>query len=267
MPIPTDPLAGPQANSGSSTFPLRILVADDASDHQLILKTYLREFPYHLKFVNNGKEAVEEFQSAPYDIVLMDMQMPEMDGLAATKAIRSVEQGLGCEAIPIVALTASSDCADINASLLAGCNTHCCKPLSRAALLQTIQQLCSAEMPVAEPQHAAPAIDPQDSIPIKTPEVLKELAPGYLASRRRELPDLRRLLEASDWDRLRVLGHNMKGTAHAYGFVGLTGIGAAIERAAKASDSDTMAEQLLKLSDYLSRVQIVTAQTAPRSLP
>jgi CheY-like chemotaxis protein len=268
----------PSWDSTPDTEPYRILIAEDAADSQLILRAYLKEFSCDLKMVSNGTQAVDEFRSAPYDMVLMDIQMPEMDGLTATRQIRSIEQECGTGAVPIVALTASSDQEDKEACLRAGCNACCSKPVTRAQLIDIITQYYqrpgrtildeaalnarAQDGPLeANVRQVSPAgiEDPAEPIICTPPAVLKSIAPGYLANRRNELPLLLSFLASSNWDQLRMLGHRMKGSGTPYGCPELTKIGAAIEKAAKIPDADALAAELRKLGDYLSRVRLSVA--------
>jgi HPt (histidine-containing phosphotransfer) domain-containing protein len=85
----------------------------------------------------------------------------------------------------------------------------------------------------------------------------EELVPGYLARQRRDVSGMISLLAASDYDRLEVLGHNMKGSGASYGFAELTRFGAELETAAMEADHDALASKIPQLDDYLSRVQLV----------
>jgi CheY-like chemotaxis protein/anti-sigma regulatory factor (Ser/Thr protein kinase) len=111
---------------------LRLLIADDASDNRLLLRAYLKDKPYAITFVTDGKQAVEAFQSAQFDLILMDMEMPVMSGLAATSAIRTHTA--------IVSLTANALRSDIDASRDAGCDAHLSKPISKQKLLTMIER-------------------------------------------------------------------------------------------------------------------------------
>jgi len=86
----------------------------------------------------NGAVAVEKFKAGRYDLVLMDMQMPVMDGYTATRIIRDWEAEQGRHRTPIIALTAHALVEDVEKSLAAGCDTHLNKPIKRAKLMETI---------------------------------------------------------------------------------------------------------------------------------
>lgn len=117
----------------------RILLAEDIEDNREIVKLFLKSTGYQVTSVENGALAVEHFQSASVDLVLMDIQMPIMDGLTATATIRAWEQQQGRPMTPIIALTANAFQEDITQCLAAGCSAHLAKPIKKHALLSLIQ--------------------------------------------------------------------------------------------------------------------------------
>ena len=119
---------------------LKILLAEDHKNNQLIIQSYLKGTPHQLEIVESGVEAVDKFQSQPFDLVLMDMQMPVMDGYAAAKAIREWERKQGRQQTPIFALTANALIEDVERSLKAGCTAHLTKPIQKAALLKAVAE-------------------------------------------------------------------------------------------------------------------------------
>jgi signal transduction histidine kinase/DNA-binding response OmpR family regulator len=130
--------AGTAGVDAESAQPRRILLVDDNSDNRLLIRSYLKKFPYDVVEAENGRLAVERFQAQPFDIVFMDVQMPEMDGHAATREIRAWERNAGRRPIPIIALTAHASREEAERSLAAGCTTHMTKPVKKAALLEAI---------------------------------------------------------------------------------------------------------------------------------
>ena len=97
----------------------------------------------------------------------------------------------------------------------------------------------------------------KDSIKVIVDKDLESLIPGFLQRRRDDVEKLHGALEAEDFETLRITGHSMKGTGGGYGFDGLSGIGAAIEVGAKAGELQTVREQVITLTDYLDRLQVV----------
>jgi signal transduction histidine kinase/CheY-like chemotaxis protein len=129
----------PHPNAGKVSFSrnhlqsLSILAADDSTDNQLLLKTFLTRLGARVDFASNGHEAVEKAASSAYDIVLMDLQMPVCDGYNATRRLRS----LGFNK-PILALSAHARNEEQEKSLMAGCNGHITKPINMNSLLTAI---------------------------------------------------------------------------------------------------------------------------------
>jgi len=113
---------------------LRVLVAEDSPDNRLLVQLYLEGGPYALTFAEDGRQAVEQAATAAYDVILMDLQMPVMDGLTATRRIRAMERERGERAIPIMALSANARPEDVEGSLEAGCTAHLSKPISKRRL-------------------------------------------------------------------------------------------------------------------------------------
>ncbi|MEQ8639814.1 MAG: PAS domain-containing protein [Alphaproteobacteria bacterium] len=124
------------AESLAITRPLRILVAEDNHVNQAVITTLLHRFNHRTDLVANGKEAVDAVQAQPYDLVLMDVQMPEMDGVQATRAIRNLQAP--ARAVPIIALTASAMKSDRDRCLAAGMDDHIAKPIDLRHLMVAI---------------------------------------------------------------------------------------------------------------------------------
>ncbi len=119
---------------------LRILLAEDSPDNRLLVQSYLKHTPHHLDLADNGAIAVAKFRARGFDLVLMDMQMPVLDGYAATRKIRQWEKEIGRPPTPIIALSAFALQEEIRKSLDAGCTAHLTKPIKKATLLNAIQE-------------------------------------------------------------------------------------------------------------------------------
>ncbi|MBI4970876.1 MAG: response regulator [Candidatus Omnitrophica bacterium] len=120
--------------------PLHILLAEDVQDNQILIQAYLKGTSWRLDFACDGREAVEKIQSDHYDIVLMDIQMPVMDGYAATHAVRNWEKEQGRDSVPIVALTARALKEEVQKSIDAGFTAYITKPIKKQRLLDVIQE-------------------------------------------------------------------------------------------------------------------------------
>lgn len=228
---------------------MKLLIAEDSEDNRFLIGAYLRNRTYELTFVRDGREAVETFASRYFDLVLMDIQMPVMDGLAATSAIRDLERERSATPTPILALTANALVEDTERSQAAGCNGHLSKPISKEKLIAAIESLrVEAPVPVVLPEARNGKRSPYE---ITIPDGFEALSRNYIASRRKEVSRMLEFPSGQGLTELRVFGHNMKGTAVSFGFPELTRLGAAIEEAAKTSDASQLADHLRKVNEYV----------------
>jgi CheY-like chemotaxis protein len=117
----------------------KVLIVEDSLDNQLLAKEFLTKEGAEVEIAGNGLEAVNAVLLASYDLILMDMQMPVMDGYAATAQLRR----LGFHT-PIIALTAHAMKDDLEKCLNAGCDDYLCKPFRRGNLIALIEQHCQS---------------------------------------------------------------------------------------------------------------------------
>ncbi len=118
--------------------PLSILLADDSADNRLLIAAYLKKSRYLLDEVENGQAALDHFMTRAYDVVLMDIQMPVLDGYSAVQMIRQWETASQRRRTPIIALTASALEQDVRRAHEVGCDLHVSKPVKKSTLLQAI---------------------------------------------------------------------------------------------------------------------------------
>jgi signal transduction histidine kinase/ActR/RegA family two-component response regulator len=147
---PTETAAGAGGAARQETAParpLRVLLAEDNATNRYLITAYLRAGGHAVEVVANGTEAVAATAGGRFDVVLMDVQMPEVDGLAATRAIRALPAPAG--AVPIIALTANAMPEDRDACLAAGMTDYLAKPVEVAALNQALARVQPAAPPGA----------------------------------------------------------------------------------------------------------------------
>ena len=135
---PTMPPETMKASSSASTSPFQVLLVEDSPDNQLLIRSYLKKTDYLLDVADHGGIAVEKFKTTHYDLILMDIQMPVMDGYTATMAIRAWERDHDLPPTPIIALTALALREEGTRILEAGCNTHVTKPVKKSTLLEIL---------------------------------------------------------------------------------------------------------------------------------
>ena len=231
---------------------LRILLVEDSPDNRTIAMAYVEDTPYLVDIAENGAIACQMFKAAVYDLVLMDRQMPVMDGLTATRAIRAWEQGNDRAPTPIIALTASALKGDREMCLAAGCTAFLTKPIKQDVLLQAIRDNSRAGAAHEESSWIA-------AIPVNTNHRFADRIPAYLQNCRQNGIAMLEALDRVDFETVKSLGHQMNGSGGMFGFQAITDIGAAIERAAENVDDGTSRKWVGELSIYLDRAQGVTA--------
>ncbi len=244
----------PNAVPRSEVKNAKILVAEDSPDNRFLIQAYLKNAPYKVSMVQDGKAALQSVQQEEFDAVLMDIQMPVLDGLSATRAIREFELEQGRKPVPILAITANTHREDVQATRDAGCTGHLPKPISKAGLLRTLRELLN------------PDLLERSEAPAPIPETLagNSEAPRYLSACRKELPEMVALLAASDFEKISTRGRNMKGAAHSYGFADLTDIGGKLEKSAQQGNAEAIDKQLLRLANYLDSFPNQPAQAPER---
>lgn len=225
--------------------PLRILLAEDSADNRTITVAYLENTPYRIDIAENGAIACAMFKTHAYDLVLMDRQMPVMDGLTATRTIRAWERANGRSPTLIVALTASALKGDREMCLAAGCTAFLTKPIKQEVLLRAIKDLAMS----------APATNDL-AIP-KTPRQSQQStapAEAFLGNTRRSIAVMRQAVADGDFATVASLGHGLHGAGGMFGFPGITDIGARIEHDADARDAVASSQSIGDLVVFLDGI-------------
>ncbi|MFZ0917763.1 MAG: response regulator [Candidatus Udaeobacter sp.] len=214
----------------------------------------MRHSGYSVDVAENGEEAVREFQFGQYDLVLMDLQMPVMDGYDATRRIREWERERQAKATPILALSAYALQSEIDKSRDAGCTAYLTKPIRRKTLLEAIEKYCDATRTghqVKPSERTQPAFD----------ERLRSIVPAYLEGRRRDILSVLAALDRDDYEQIRTIGHKMRGSGTGYGFPEITAIGQRVELAAKSRDEKKTREHLTELSAHLDVLELAVQRS------
>jgi PAS domain S-box-containing protein len=248
------PVALPVGTSSELPLPaLRILLADDSPDNCTITIAYLEDTPYQVEIAETGAIACQMFKAGNYDLVLMDRQMPVMDGLTATRTIRAWEQGNDRPPTPIIALTASALKGDREMCLAAGCTAFLTKPIKQEVLLQAIKEHSPVVLPSSIEENSWMA-----AIPVYTDHRFAAKIPAYLQNCRQNGIAMSDALDRVDFKTVINLGHQMRGSGGMFGFQAITDIGAALEQAAESVDVDTSRKWVGELANYLDRVEAIS---------
>jgi signal transduction histidine kinase/DNA-binding response OmpR family regulator len=234
--------------------PLRVLIAEDNTTNQLVVTRMLQDYDIDVRIAANGLEAVAAAEAGAFDVIFMDMRMPEMDGLDATRAIR--QKGGALAVVPIVALTANAFADDMKACRDAGMNDFVAKPIRKRLLLEKLAKIVLAsssgmgDLIIVEQPRAAPKptlVRAPDILIDRSviEELLTELGPDtaaevlrtFLNETRTRLARLAELSTTGDCAAIEIEAHTLKGAAGALGFTGVAERAFAVEREARAGVS------------------------------
>jgi two-component system, sensor histidine kinase and response regulator len=217
----------------------RLLLVEDNADNQKLTVRLLGKYGYACDIASNGVQALRMMSNCAYPLVLMDCQMPEVDGFQATAAIREHEGG--SRHTPIIAMTAHALEGDRDKCLRAGMDDYIAKPVTEGLLVSTIERWVAERTPIR----------------VVAQEGLEDLIPEYLANCTKSILDLAEAVARKDLETVRAIGHGMHGCGAGYGFAAITDFGRNIEHAAAGKDEATVAEQISKLGTYLAKLEVI----------
>ncbi|MCW2245313.1 PAS domain S-box-containing protein [Azospirillum fermentarium] len=244
----------------------RLLLAEDSPTNQLVAASFLKAAGYQVDVAANGLEAVEAARTLPYDLILMDLAMPEMDGLTAARTLRTMPAPIGV--IPIIAMTADAMPGDRDRCLASGMNDYVPKPVDRALLLETVARWLPAHPAVSgtEPD-ATPPAGPDapggaedDSAERLDTHVLKQLTDDLDAALLAEVLHqfmeetrirARRIAETDDPKLLARDAHTLKSTAATFGATVLSAKARALEDACRNGPADEVERLRARIPDLV----------------
>jgi CheY-like chemotaxis protein len=201
---------------------LRVLLAEDNPVNQKLAVRLLESRGHSIVVAGNGREALAALESQPFDLVLMDVQMPGMDGLEATTAIRRREAGSG-RRIPIIAMTAYAMLEDRERCLRAGMDRYLAKPFRIDELFEAIDSVTTPtdgpEPKRAEPVRPEPLVDWRAALTYvgNDQQLLRDLVKIFFEECPRWLEELRRAVAVRDAVNIKRLAHNIKGAMCHFG--------------------------------------------------
>ncbi|MHB8124438.1 MAG: PAS domain S-box protein [Desulfitobacteriaceae bacterium] len=244
----------PQSSDNNGNIPhydgdLNILLVDDSADNRMLIEAYLKTTSYRVDIAENGEIGVKKFMTGTYDIVLMDIRMPIMDGYAATRAIREWESFQCVGHTPVVALTANAVAEDVQQSLEAGCDAHLAKPIGKLKLLETITKFTKGSTPIVEKT--------LERIVVTVDKDLVDIIPEFMENRTKDIVLITEALEQRDYETICRLGHTLKGIGGGFGFPFISELGVRLEQVAKEADNCAITQLVTDLKEYLGRVHVV----------
>jgi CheY-like chemotaxis protein/HPt (histidine-containing phosphotransfer) domain-containing protein len=231
---------------------MRVLVAEDNAVNRELARHLLAQLGHEAVFAHNGREVLARLEEQPCDLILMDLWMPELDGLATCLQIRANERQTG-RRIPIIALTANAIKGDRDACLAAGMDEYLVKPVRRQLLADAIQRVAPSGAP-APPERPASAslLAPWEGVDAA---ILFRLGPMMVDSTKTSLKEMRLAFNAQDWARLGREAHTLKGSLglfHAPQVVATTG---RLEEAARRRDMSALPTLLAALEEQVETLQ------------
>ncbi len=202
--------------------PLRVLLAEDSLVNQKLAVGLLEKHGHTVVVANHGREAIAAWESQPFDLVLMDVQMPEMDGFEATAVIRTKEKRTAAH-IPIVAMTAHAMKGDRERCLEAGMDAYIAKPIRAQEVFDTIEAVLGGSAQAAAPPEQAPpgeqALDWSEALRAVKGDhaLLQTVVAAVLQESPRMMRAVRRAIADGDAAALRLAAHTLKGSIRYFG--------------------------------------------------
>ena len=246
------------AASDTVTFSGNVLVAEDVETNQIVIQSMLDQLGLEVTLVQDGKQVVQQVREDSFDLILMDINMPGLDGLAATRLLRKENVG-----VPIIALTAFALEGDEQRCLEAGCDGHLCKPIERSKMFELVSKYLPARSDVTA--DAAPSIDAKIPEPdpvgdntsssvmeqesdarvinwqslidrLRDEELIRDVLPVYLKDNEEHFRELTEALQSQDLASVASRAHAIGGAGRNLGALALTDIAHLMEIAGRKNE-------------------------------
>ena len=234
----------------------KILLAEDNLINQKVAVRTLTSFGYQVDAVLNGEQAVSEHKSKNYDLILMDIQMPEVDGYTATKIIRKLDAPLN--SVPIIALTAHALTGDKEKCLVAGMNDYISKPVVAKEIVQIIDKYLgiNENKPQGDKEVIDKASDLFDfnrlnQVSLGDKEFEKDLLGDYFKDAEIKLETLKEYISQRNLRKIQELAHTLKGSSYSVGAKAIGDEALGIEISAKSNDIESVEERMIKLTKVI----------------
>jgi CheY-like chemotaxis protein/HPt (histidine-containing phosphotransfer) domain-containing protein len=266
---PTQPIVTRHTVREMRRGSVRILLAEDNITNQQVAMGILKRLGLRADAVANGTEVLKALETLPYDLVLMDVQMPEMDGLEATLHIRNPQSAVRNHHIPIIAMTANAMQGDREKCLESGMNDYVSKPVSPQALAEALEKwlpketTAITEQTPGKSEASVPAASSEKVVPIfdkagmmarlmDDEDLARMVIEGFLEDIPRQILALKDYLEAGDAERTERQAHTIKGASANVGGEALRAIAFEMEKISKAGVLDTVTPLLPELESQFA---------------
>lgn len=249
----------------------KLLCVDDNPANLLLVQTLLEGMGAEVLAVNNGYAAVQAVQDEPFDLVLMDVQMPGMDGRACTEQIRQWEASQSGPALPIVALTAHAMANEKRALLHSGMDDYLTKPISERQLAQVVMKWTGLNLGIPQPERSSErlvdsselkVLDPEEGLRLAAgkPDLAADMLAMLLASLESDREAIQAARHAADRDAMIERVHRLNGASR---YCGVPQLRAACQRSETLLKQDS--PQALQALDELDRAIARLAEQARQS--
>lgn len=257
------PIPSHRALSMEQKLPiLSILLVDDIEPNRTVIHKFLQKAPVTIMDAENGMEAVDLFFRNPFDLVLMDVEMPVMSGLEATRIIRQREKEINAQPTPVIILSAHAFGEQRKQCFEAGCNALLVKPIRKNDLITAIRNTFNQEEPQT-PDHEKENDSPQPIHPTDTESkkvvidaMFEDLLEGFFNYFNESLENMKTAVQENNFEDLYRLGHGLKGSSRNYELYQLGDIFFEIEKAAADKNIDDAVFYMAKAREYLDNVDV-----------
>jgi signal transduction histidine kinase/DNA-binding response OmpR family regulator len=240
--------AAPEHAILETNGPVRILVAEDNPINRHVFTEFLSSLGHEVTAASDGRQALDILASSPQDLVFMDVQMPNLDGLEAVRRIRAGECGEEVASIPVVALTAYAMSGDRERFLEAGMTAYLAKPLSLDSLQAAVAEFTPCRDAAGTPSTSVAS----DAKPVR--EACQPLMAEFVAYIRERTAAAEAHVAAGEFDLAAKAGHDVKGTSMAFGAGKVNSLGADLEMAAKNENAEAAASAIKELYEALEDI-------------
>ena len=254
------PAAAVASSTTHNYAPLKILLAEDSLVNQKVAMSLLHRWGHHVTLAQNGAEAVAALERERFDLVLMDVQMPEMDGLQATAVIRERERTRGGR-VPIIAITAHAMTGDRERCLAAGMDSYISKPIRSKQLLEAIQEIMPTDAAlVAESEGTVPlsgALDWQAVLEGMggDRQLLGEVIDAFNQEAPARMAEIKEALAGRDAPRLRRAAHTLKSALAHFAATAAVAAALRLEQMGREGKLEHAEEALIELQQQLDHIQ------------
>jgi CheY-like chemotaxis protein len=241
----------PDLPAADSLDGLCVLLVDDSAESAEIVRAYLEPMGVIVETVESGAIALERRKDHAFDVVLMDLNLPGMDGFDVTRRLRRAERERAERPVPVIGFSADvrADCRE--RALLDGFTDYLEKPLRKAALEAALSRYVPA-----------PSVSPDEVV--RRSATVVALLPKFIEHRERDIAAVREAILHLDFLAIATIGHNLRGNAASYGFPELSALGESLELAANDCDMRSVDEVFERLSRFVRRIRVDTGEGPAR---